>query len=385
MSKKILVIEDDEFVRENMEEILTEEGYNVAVAPDGEEGVSAANNFLPDLILCDISMRNLDGFGVLQRVQNNPRTLKIPFIFVTARAEVSDIKRGLSRGADDYLTKPFTREELLRVIKFRLGKYEVHSKDLDALRKSISYSLPHEFRTPLMGVVGFANIIKEDFDKLNKQEILEYLDHISFSANRLSELTGNFLLFTSLQVKKSEPAQAEYFKTLKLKSPATYIKNVGHEVAKIYKREDDLEIACGKWCDLFTSPSECDVKGEYPNKLPAEETSIPISEQYFIKILKEVIGNAFKFSRKKEKVSICFCTFNNHFSLSITNINHTTFKDQIPMNLPLIQFNRERFEQQGVGLGLAIVYEIITLTEGTINLKTDHGNFVALIKYPVIE
>lgn len=384
MKKKVVVIEDDEFVRENIAEILEMEGFDVEVAPDGESGVNCINEYIPDLILCDISMNKLDGYGVLEKIQLNPRTYKMPFIFITARAEVADIKKGLSKGADGYITKPFTKDELLRVINLRINKYEDHKKDLETLRKSISYSLPHEFRTPLMGVLGFASIIREEIDIIEKDRILEYIDYIITSANRLSELTGNFLLFTSLQLKKSEPKQIEYFKSLELKNPLIIIRETGDELAKFNGRENDLEITSGGGCNYFTESSVCDPTGEYRNRISPEETRIPISEKYFTKLLKEIMGNAFKFSRKNEPVKVCHCTFDGYYHLKISNINHTTDKDQIPLNLPLIQFNRERFEQQGIGLGLAISYDLVTLTGGSLGFKMEKGNFTACIKYPVL-
>jgi DNA-binding response OmpR family regulator len=122
MSKKILVIEDNFEVRENIVEILSLDGYEVYAAENGKIGVEAAMVQLPDLILCDIMMPVLDGFGVLKILNKNAATHHIPFIFLTAKAEREDFRRGMGLGADDYITKPFDDTELLQAIEMRLSK-----------------------------------------------------------------------------------------------------------------------------------------------------------------------------------------------------------------------------------------------------------------------
>ena len=117
MSKKrILVIEDNQEVRENLEEILELYGYDVTSAEDGKVGVDKAIEMLPDLILCDVMMPRLDGFGVLNILSKRRETASIPFIFLTAKAEKSDFRRGMNLGADDYIAKPFYKDELLSVL-----------------------------------------------------------------------------------------------------------------------------------------------------------------------------------------------------------------------------------------------------------------------------
>lgn len=120
--KKILVIEDNPEVREVLEEVLELSGYDVTVAADGTEGVSAALLHPPDLILCDVMMPKLDGYGVLSILSKKSATAGIPFVFLTAKAEREDVRRGMTLGADDYVTKPFYKDELLRVIETRLQK-----------------------------------------------------------------------------------------------------------------------------------------------------------------------------------------------------------------------------------------------------------------------
>jgi CRP-like cAMP-binding protein/CheY-like chemotaxis protein len=122
MKKKILLIEDNPEVRENTNEILDLAGYDVVTAPNGKIGVEVAQNEKPDLIICDIMMPELDGYGVLHILSKNTETAGVPFIFLTAKTEKTDIRKGMNLGADDYLTKPFDDTDLLNAIEARLRK-----------------------------------------------------------------------------------------------------------------------------------------------------------------------------------------------------------------------------------------------------------------------
>jgi CRP-like cAMP-binding protein len=137
MGKKILVIEDNAEVRENLEEILELSGYEVLLAEDGKIGVEKAMKNKPDLILCDVMMPRLDGFGVLNILSKKSQTSDIPFIFLTAKAEKSDFRRGMNLGADDYITKPFYKDELLSVLETRIRKSEKLKEKFDKTEQGL--------------------------------------------------------------------------------------------------------------------------------------------------------------------------------------------------------------------------------------------------------
>jgi DNA-binding response OmpR family regulator len=120
---KILVIEDEKEIRENLEDLLSDK-YEVLVASGGREGLEIALRELPDIVLCDVTMAGVTGHNVLTGLRSNPTTANIPFIFLTARVSKDDMRLGMELGADDYLTKPFTRKELLSAITARLKRFE---------------------------------------------------------------------------------------------------------------------------------------------------------------------------------------------------------------------------------------------------------------------
>ena len=137
--KTILIIEDNLDVRENTAEILELANYKVLQAENGKQGVELAQQVKPDLIICDIMMPVLDGYGVIHLLSKSPETASIPFIFLTAKSERMDFRKGMEMGADDYISKPFDDIELLRAVESRIKKNEIlraeFSKNVDGLNK----------------------------------------------------------------------------------------------------------------------------------------------------------------------------------------------------------------------------------------------------------
>lgn len=146
MTKTILVIDDNNDLRENTAEILDLAGYKTLTAENGKRGVEVATKEKPDVIVCDIMMPELDGYGVLHLLRKNPETQNIPFIFLTAKTERSDFRKGMEMGADDYVTKPFEDIELLNAIEVRLKKAEV---------------LQHNYAASPQGLTQFVKDVKD--------------------------------------------------------------------------------------------------------------------------------------------------------------------------------------------------------------------------------
>lgn len=123
MAYQILVIEDEQEIRENLCYILELQNYEVISAENGLKGVESARKYIPDLIISDIIMPELDGYGVIKEIYNDVTTAGVPFIFLTAKADLKDIRAGMLLGADDYIVKPFQMEELIGAVKIRLEKH----------------------------------------------------------------------------------------------------------------------------------------------------------------------------------------------------------------------------------------------------------------------
>jgi signal transduction histidine kinase len=347
--KKILVIEDEPSVRENLLELLDAEDFEVCGAGDGQSGVELAKAEIPNLIICDVMMPELDGYGVLKALRQNPVLATIPFIFLTAKADKMDLRRGMELGADDYVTKPFTRVELLGAIAARFEKQaafeEQSQKKLDELRSSITLSLPHELRTPLNGILGFSQILIDEFDSLERQEIREMAETIHKSAARLYRLIQNFMLYAELELITTSPDRIKALRSSRISSAASLIERVIIPQAKRVGREADLQL------DL-------------------QDSSVQIAKARLEKLVEELIDNAFKYSTPGTPVRVVSAPVEKTFTLSVTDYGRGMTADQIAEVGAYRQFDRKLYEQQGSGLGLIITKRLAQLLGGDFTIES---------------
>lgn len=193
MIKKILVIEDEEFVRENIIELLDAEGLDVIAAENGRIGLDLAKQQQPDLILCDVMMPELDGYGVLTALRQSSFLARIPFIFLTAKASKTDFRQGMELGADDYLTKPFTRAELLGAIASRVKKQaavkELYDTELQQAKKQLNYLLYHDSLTELPNQLSLQEQFQHVKPPDTEREVI--LGVICLSLDRFSQINDN--------------------------------------------------------------------------------------------------------------------------------------------------------------------------------------------------
>ena len=192
--KTILVIEDDRSIRNNMLKILKVEGFETIGAEDGVAGVQMAKAYTPDLIICDIIMPKLDGYAVLAALAENSETATIPFIFLSAKADRSDIRQGMNSGADDYLTKPFTRQELTEAIAARLGKQQAIAQPyMDEMKRvadslsKVAYSDP---LTSLPNRILLRHQLQEALTKAKRKQQLVAV--LCLNLDRFSEINSTF-------------------------------------------------------------------------------------------------------------------------------------------------------------------------------------------------
>ena len=196
--KKILVIDDEEWLREMIQLALRQKGYDVVEAENGEVGIEKARKILPDLILCDVNMEKVDGYLTLSSLRGDPSTAAIPFILMTGLADNAGMRHGMELGADDYLPKPFTIDALYAAVEARIKKAQAlrdeAEKKLADLRDNISMMLPHELRTPLNGILAYGEILSTESETLQPAEIAEMGQIIHESGKRLERLIENFLI-----------------------------------------------------------------------------------------------------------------------------------------------------------------------------------------------
>ncbi len=243
---KILVIEDDPGIRRNLVEMLELEGFTARAAIDGVSGVEAACAWLPDLIISDIMMPNLDGYGVLTELRRRPETATTPFIFLSARADKADRRTGMGLGADDYLTKPFTSDEVLSAVNARLMRTvsltKQYEQKMTELRDNLALSMPHELRTPLTGIYTMSNVLLESFDLLGSADIRDGLQSIYSSAQRLERLVLNYLTYAELELALNDPARRQAAREQLTFSAHVVMNYAARSVAERSERTADLKV-----------------------------------------------------------------------------------------------------------------------------------------------
>src|SRR5215467_2563317 len=281
--KKILIIDDEEWLREMVQLALTQKGYDVIEAGNGSIGIEVAQKELPDLILCDVNMEKVDGYSTLSSLRNQPTTASIPFILMTGLADNAGMRHGMELGADDYLPKPFTIDALYAAVEARLKKVqtvrEEAEKKLADLRDNISLMLPHELRTPLNGILAYGEILSAEAATLPPEEVAEMGQVIHESGRRLERLIENFLIYAQIELLCADPLKVAALRKKRTERTGELIEQHARSQAHQAKRDADLE-------------------------LDSQNQPVPISEDYLAKIVDEVVQNAFKFSEPGSKVRV---------------------------------------------------------------------------------
>ena len=339
---KILLIDDNTSLLEEILDALKFEGYDVFGASNGIEGLRITKLKIPDLILCDILMPGLDGFEVYKQLKKDSSTSLIPFIFLTALAEQSEIRKGMELGADDYLVKPILLKDLLKVISTRLQKsVEINKQiqtQLGEFRERVLHVLPNELLAPLNGILGMASIIKNDAGSISRNEIIEMASRIESSSNNLYDLINNYLNYVLVSTKYDID-----FEKKTIANVHEIIAEVSIKVAEKYERVDDL---------MF--------------KL--ENADLRIGYDDFVFLIKELVDNAFKFSQPKSKVVVVNSLNNGHMEIQITDQGIGFPVDHISDIGAFNQFNREAQEPAGVGLGLITSMLIVQRNKGSLQI-----------------
>ncbi len=338
---RVLVIEDEKAVLENIEELLEAEGFTVFTAANGKIGVDKALELLPDFIISDIMMPIMSGDQVVEILRNNSNTAHIPFIFLSAKSEVRDILEGMLSGADGFLTKPFTPDDLFDSIRTILSKHTKIKEPIQAIlnkfRQDIAVIIPHELRTPLNGIKMTVQLLLSSLDTMEPDEMKQFLEMVLQSSNRIESLIKKFELYIELE--RIEMGDENILKdsTPRTIEPISIIESLAANISLNYGRESDLH-------------------------LEIKDFELPVYHKHFESLVHELIDNAFKFSEPGKMVKVTlgiidgkkrFIVYNEGIGLSKNKLN----------NLGELQYNRKLMEQQGLGLGLAIVKRIMSINK----------------------
>jgi two-component system sensor histidine kinase/response regulator len=351
----IMVVEDDFALLEGIRELLELTDYQVIPAANGMEALELLDRHKPDLIVSDIMMPEMDGYEFHSKVRERVDLLTIPFIFLTARGEKVDIRRGKSMGADDYITKPFDDEDLLVAIQAKLTRWqslrEKQDEEIADLKHKILLTLSHEFRTPLTYIINYAEILNMGDEDLTREDFSDFMQGIRRGAVRLNTLVEDFLALVELQT--GEALQAYYYRRTRLDDPVAWLR-IQAKLSEPKAKEANLDL-------------EVDI----PEDLP----SFVVDEAYLSDALRRLLDNAIKFSdEKSEKVRFSARAEKDHIVIRIEDEGIGIPEEEVARLFNIFhQIDRAKTEQQGTGSGLAIAKGIFEIHGGTIEGESKLG------------
>lgn len=355
----ILVIEDEAVLLAEVVEWLTFEGHDAIEAADGQIGVTLATFYQPDLILCDITLPKVDGYALLLAVRANTDTAGIPFIFMTERATHADFRKGMDLGADDYITKPFGRLELLSAIDARLSKrekqreeyeqemellqhalVELHNKHM--LQEKLLSMFSHDFSGPLTSILLTSNLLQLNEHRLDAEARKQYLDRINTSVRLLQQMLEDIRLITHIE-------QGDLALELETIVPSSFLQRILQVSTALYPDKYKIVLDVGQ-----------DEEFEADSRLLRQ-------------IANNLINNAMKYSAGGSEIQIAFYRTEEQIHFSVQDEGIGIPKRDRKRLFEAFQRGSNVKEINGTGLGLAIVKQAVELHQGTIALESKVG------------
>lgn len=351
----ILVVEDNPSLRMAVRDALMGEGYNVLTAGDGRKALGLMETSRPDLILSDIQMPGLDGYGFYRAVRARPDWVSIPFIFLTAKGSKEDVLKGKGLGVEDYMTKPFDFEELLVTVRARLERsqavWRANEAEFERLKQQIVTILSHEMRTPLTYILGFTDMALDTSGSQEGGASREYLTAIKRGGERLAALAEDFLLLVELDAGQ---LGVEFNLLSSVRA------DMGFLIDEVARRFRPQAAAHGLSLETAIAPL-----------LPP----VRLHETYFVDALGRLLDNAFKFSSSHaSRVHLCARLEDGWLEVAVTDEGVGIPPEmQATLFERFRQIGRDKMEQQGVGLGLAIAQGLVRLHGGEIRVQSKLG------------
>ncbi len=356
---RILIIEDDPVIRTQVAQVLRFEGFDPVEAANGKLGVAVAISAVPDLIVCDIMMPELDGFGVLQALRDEPRTAMIPFIFLTALVESEKRRHGMEEGADDYITKPYTARALVGSVRRRLAKrtrqIEESRHRVEEVSLAVAAAVPHEILETLDHITTVTSLLAL-MHAGDDSRAAEMHRTVMQESNRLRRMMRRLHLYA--QLPQLYANRFELVKTGPVAIAADVLARVAREVGRNWNREADLVIG---WAPV----------------------RLPLREEYLVLLIEELVDNACKFSAPGTPIEITGRGPRAFWSLAVSNRGAGMNTDQINRIGAFTQFWTGDKKPRGLGLGLALTQGIARLHGCEFSLQSDAEATTASVLVPL--
>jgi two-component system sensor histidine kinase/response regulator len=362
----ILLVDDDLALLEAVTDLLDVSNFHVITATDGESALATMDHYTPDLIISDITMPVMDGYEFFDAVRQNPVWITIPFIFLTARGQQTDIRAGYSLGADDYLVKPFEPDDLIIKVAARLKRVRAiraaTRHEVDSMKQQLIAIFSHELRTPLTCIYGYANLLQEDHGSMDDGTVTQMLDEVADGAERLVRLVENLMLLVRIDSGVVGMEISRYGVKINLSSLVERVVETFQTIATIRNIDIDLQIS-----------GNPDVMG---------------MKNYLENVMKNLVDNAIKFCKHgRGHIQIKLEAQGDQAVLTISDDGiGIAVADVERIFVRFEQINRQEMEQQGVGLGLTLVKNLIEFHNGSIEVlsEVDKGSTFC-IRLPLVK
>ncbi len=364
MKEQILIVEDDNAMASGIRDVLEMAGYKVHLAENGLEALTLLEKIRPDLIISDIMMPEMDGFEFLERVRRRADWAAIPFIFLTAKGQRTDIRAGKQLGADDYLVKSVDLEDLLVVVRAKLDRALMLRQqsriEMENLKNSILSMLSHEFRTPLTYITGYVDLLQEG--NWSVDDLQRFLARIKGGSTRLNRLVEDFLLLVRFETDDARQAYSID------KRPFANWRSLIERVFNALR-------------DQATHHSV-----ELVAAVQASLPPIEAHEGYLENALTRLVDNAIKFSKPDGgQVTVRVTPGSNRVAVHVIDQGIGVPSSEVARMFDRFhQIHREKMEQQGAGIGLAIVRSIVELHQGEVECFSEEGvGSEFILRFPV--
>jgi len=348
----IMLVEDEPAILEGMAHVLNRAGYQVMAACGGQAALDQLHEASPDLILCDITMPEMNGYEFYRKLRSAPQWELVPIVFVTAKNRPEDVRLGMRMGVDGYLTKPFEVEDLLGVVESRLQRMDniraAAQSDATQMRDRILAMLNHELRTPLTQIHGYVGLVESRGDALDFDTLRQYLAGLSAGARRMTHLVENLLL--AMEIETGRIAATYDLRKVRM----TVLPDlIGHVVDSYEQRAEEAGVR---------------LELSVPDSLPPVEADADLLSH----ALGHLIDNAIKFSAAGDEVALCAETADSTVTIRVADQGRGIPSGELPHIFDLFyQVDRELHEQQGAGLGLRIAKGLIALHGGQLAVESD--------------
>jgi signal transduction histidine kinase len=352
----ILIVEDNTGLREMLATLLEEEGYAIQTAEDGLAALALMETTRPDLIVSDIMMPRMDGYALFQAVRARPNWTTIPFIFLSAKAERSEVLQGKELGAEDYVTKPFEIAELVAIVRARLTRaralQQAAEADFARLKEQIIRVLSHELRTPLTPIVGFTELLKDNAADLPTEAFQESLEAIYRGALKLWQVTEDMLLLVRIDTGQAAQEFARHVGPCRdLSAPITA--TVNKFTASANERGVTLTV-----------------------QVAPVAATVNLYDDFFCDALGRLLDNAIRFSapHQGQGVTVRLGPAQGGVEVAVCDRGIGIAAEALPRLFARFgQIDRGKLEQAGTGNGLAIAQALIYLHGGEIRAASTAG------------